>query len=205
MTEHAPSVDHKSITSLLKKWQDGCDGSEEALLRLVYAELKKISSAFLKREKGHISLQTTELVNEAYIRLMGTREIRWEDRAHYFGIAAKVMRQLISDHLRTKNAQKRGGGEPPLVLEEDLHGVTEDRRHINLQDLDMALRELDEMDPRKCKIVELRYFAGLSIEDTGKVLSISPATVKREWNVAKAWLYRYMTGHSIPGEGNRET
>ena len=183
----------EDITTLLQDWKDGRVTAGEDLIRTVYLELKKISNAYLQRDwHRDITLQSTELVNEAFIRLVGQKDVEWQDRAHFFGIAAKLMRQILIEYLRNRKAQKRGGGESNLVLDEELN--LSDRKSVDLLELDEALQELERIDYRKCRLVEYRFFAGLTIDETAEVMGISTATVKREWNLAKAWLFRYLSG-----------
>jgi len=182
----------ESITYLLQEWQRGNQDAGERLIFAVFTELRKISNAYLRKER-QTSLQPTELVNEAFIRMVDQKEIRWEDRVHFFGIAAKLMRQILVERLRKRTAQKRGGdGDPELAFDEEI--TPADSRPLDLIKLDDALKALEKVDPRKCRLVELRFFAGLTIEETAAALEISPATVKREWLLAKAWLRRHMTG-----------
>lgn len=179
------------ITSLLHDWKAGDEEAGVALIQTVYGELKKISSVYLKRSwNKDLSLQTTELVNELYIRLVGNAPIHWKDRAHFFGIAARMCRQVLTEYLRHRRAQKRGSGESLMILEEHLH-ISEDNS-VDFELLNEALQALEKFDERKTRLVELRFFAGLTIEETAEVLEISPATVKRDWLLAKTWLYRYM-------------
>jgi RNA polymerase sigma factor (TIGR02999 family) len=179
------------ITSLLKDWKSGDEEAGVALIQTVYGELKKLSSIYLKRSwNKDLSLQTTELVNELYIKLVGNSPLHWQDRAHFFGIAARMCRQVLTEYLRHRKAQKRGSGESLLMLEEHLH--ISDESSVDFESLNEALQALEKFDERKARLVELRFFAGLTIEETAEVLNISPATIKREWVTAKAWLYRYM-------------
>lgn len=179
------------ITSLLQNWKAGDEEAGVTLIQTVYGELKKISSVYLKRSwNKDLSLQTTELVNELYIRLVGNAPINWKDRAHFFGIAARMCRQVLTEYLRHRKADKRGRGESMILLEEHLHISNDDS--VDFELLNDALQALEEFDERKTRLVELRFFAGLTIEETAEVMGISQATVKRDWLLAKAWLYRYM-------------
>lgn len=185
------------ITSLLQNWKAGDEEAGVALIQTVYGELKKISSVYLKRSwNKDLSLQTTELVNELYIRLVGNAPISWKDRAHFFGISARMIRQILTEYLRNRRADKRGNGESLLQLEEELYISEEDSVDFVL--LNEALQALEQVDERKTRLVELRFFAGLTIEETAEVLNISPATVKRDWMIAKAWLYRYISHRRSP-------
>ena len=182
------SKDQKNITQLLNKVSDGDGLALERILPLVYDELRIISSKYLRDEYRKHTLQTTELVHEAYIKLIGDEKLTWENRAHFFGIAARSMRQILVDYARKRKAVKRGSGETKLSLDKAEFLITDSEEQILL--LDDALEKLEELDERASKIVELRYFSGLSIEETANMLNISAATVKRDWNFAKAWLYR---------------
>ena len=181
----------EAITCLLKEWQAGDENAREELIKAVYGELKKIARAYLNKERDIHTFQSTELVNEAFIRLVEQKDIDWEDRVHFFGITARLMRQILIEYLRKKRAQKRGGGKKDLAFDE-IEGPSE-KKPLDLIKLDEALEALEEVDPRKSRLVELRYFAGLTLEETALVQKVSVATVKREWVLAKAWLYRYIS------------
>ena len=177
-----------NVTQLLNQVSNGDEFALNSILPLVYNELRKISSKYLRDEYRHNTLQTTELVHEAYLKLIGSNSLSWESRAHFYGIAAKSMRQILVDHARKRKSQKRGKGETLLPLENANFVVGESEEQIlNLND---ALNKLETLEERSAKIVELRFFSGLSIEETAKLLNISTATVKRDWKFAKAWLYR---------------
>ncbi len=166
-------------------------GDKEALNRflpVVYNELRRLASSYLRAEYGSRTIQTTELVHEAYIKLIGGQNISWQNKAHFFGIAANSMRQILVDLARKRKSQKRGGNQTKISLFEDL--VIMDDSDDKLLALDEALKKLETLDKRLCKVVELRYFSGLTINETAEALNTSASTVKREWNVAKAWLYR---------------
>lgn len=182
----------QQVTRLLQAWQEGDRLAGDKLIPLVYMELKKIASSYLKREREDHTFQTTDLVNEAFLRLVDQTDIRWQDRVHFFGFAARIMRQILIEYLRKRLAKKRGGAQEPMALNDGIALV--DQRSLDLLKLDDALTEFERFDARKSRLVELRYFAGLTIEETAEVLGISPATVKREWVLAKAWLYSQMTG-----------
>jgi len=160
------------------------------LVPLVYEELHRVAGAYLRRERAGHTLQTTALVHEAYLRLVDQRHANWQNRAHFYGVAAQLMRRILVDHARMRQAGKRGSGELMLSLNEDI--VRGRERDVEVLALDDALKDFAEIDPQQSRIVELRYFAGLNIEETAKALGISPATVKREWNTAKAWLYNQL-------------
>lgn len=183
-------MNNSNITQLLNQIPKGNEFALEKTLKLVYDELKIISSKYLRDEYRNHTLQTTELVHEAYIKLIGDQNLTWENRAHFFGIAAKSIRQILVDYARKRKAVKRGSGQTLLSLDKAEFIVSEsDEQIINL---DQALKKLEEHDKRAFEIVELRFFSGLSIDETAELLNISPATVKRDWNYAKAWLYREM-------------
>jgi RNA polymerase sigma factor (TIGR02999 family) len=162
----------------------------EDLLPLVYDELRKLARRYLQRERPGHTLQSTALVHEAYLRMIDQHDVSWQGRAHFFGIAAQMMRRILVDHARGRDAAKRGAGACKLTLDEDLLAPAE--RDINLVALDQALDTLSKLDSQQGRIVELRFFAGLSIEETAEVLKISPATVKRDWAMAKAFLSRQL-------------
>ncbi len=177
-----------NITRFLNEYSEGNKQLLVEILPLVYNELRRISSRYLREEHRNHTFQTTELVHEAYLKLIGNENISWESRAHFFGIAAKSMRQILVDHARKRNAVKRGSGEKKLSLEEAATISTESDDQI--LSLDNALNKLESLDERSGKIVEMRFFSGLTIEETAQALNISQSTAKRDWNFAKAWLYR---------------
>jgi len=176
------------ITQLLQKWQEGNNEALETLMPLVYAELKRLAGSYLRRERPDHTLQSAALVNEAYLRLVDQTQTQWQNKAHFFGIAAQMMRRILADHARGHNAAKRGAGMPELELNEVV--AQAQTKSVDLLDLEDALQKLEKLDAQQGKIVELRFFGGLSIEDTANVLGISPATVKRDWAAARAWLFR---------------
>ncbi len=182
----------QEITRMLQEWSGGKQEALDALLPLVYAELHRQASRYLRRERAGHTLQTTALIHEAYLKLIDQREVNWQNRAHFFGIAAQAMRRILVDYARERHRAKRGGIGENLPLEEAALVVSEERR-VDLVALDEALTRLAKFDERQARIVELRYFSGLSIEETAEVLRISPATVKSDWNVAKAWLRHEIT------------
>ena len=181
----APGPDE--VTRLLEELSNGKTGALEELLPLVQAELRRQAARYLRRERPNHTLQPTALVHEAFLRLIEQRDVRWQNRAHFFGIAAQAMRRILVDHARTHGRAKRGGGAPMVTLDEAV--VAAEERSIDLLALDQALERLAVEDPRQAKVVELRFFGGLSVEETALVMDISPATIKREWTMAKAWLY----------------
>jgi RNA polymerase sigma factor (TIGR02999 family) len=177
------------VTQLLSQLSSGDTAALDVLLPRIYSELHGLASNYLRREyrKDH-TLQPTALVHEAYLRLVNQRESRWESRAHFFGAAANVMRQILVDHARRHTAEKRGGEFEKMQLEESIV-IQSNEKSFELLALDEALEELEKFDAQKSKIVELRYFGGLSVAETAEVLGVSEITVKRHWRVAKAWLY----------------
>ena len=174
------------VTQLLLDWNAGDQAALAELMPLVYAELHQIAARQLRRERHDHTLQPTALVHEAWLRLVQTSRLTWQNRAHFLGVAAELMRRVLVDHARRRDAERRGGGETRLALDEAL-GVAQ-VRDINLLALDDALTSLGALDPRQSRIVELKYFGGLEIEEIAEVIGISPATVKRDWNMAKSWL-----------------
>jgi RNA polymerase sigma factor (TIGR02999 family) len=177
----------KDVTQLLVDWGKGDKQALDGLMPLVYDELHRIASRYLRRERPGHTLQTTALINEAYMRLVDQNRVSWQSRAHFFGVAAQMMRRILVDHARSHLYAKRGGGAQKLTLDEAI--ATPQERDLDLVALDDALTTLAEVDPQQGRIIELRFFGGLTIDETAEVLSISPATVKRDWNMAKAWLY----------------
>ncbi len=191
-------ADADGITRLLREWQDGHPGAFDRLVPLVYQELKTIASRQLSRERRNDHLQTTVLVNEAYVRLFGQREVDWQNRGHFFAVAAQVIRRLLVDHARHRRRQKRGGGADAIALDDAIVEAPPAVDAVDAIALDRALRKLEQVDPQAAKIVELRFFAGLTIEETAAALDISTATVKREWAIAKGWLHRELSGGGSP-------
>ena len=164
----------------------------EELIPLVYAELHRQAHNYLRREYKNRTLQTTELINEAYLKLRAQKDLKFESRTHFFAIASNLMRQILVDHARTKHRLKRGGPQSDLPLDEALH-VGADGVDLDLIDLDSALQRLEKLDMQQAKIVELKYFGGLSIQETADIVGISPATVKRDWNLARIWLFNELS------------
>jgi RNA polymerase sigma factor (TIGR02999 family) len=189
------SVGAAQITRLLHQWQDGSRDAFERLVPLVYDELHTLASRQLAHEWRHDRLQTTAVVNEAYVKLFGQRDIDWQNRGHFFAIAAHVMRRILVDHARRERRQKRGGGSLPVELNEAVPAPGPPIDAVDALDLDRALAKLEQLDPHQGRIVELRFFGGLTIEETAASLGVSPATVKREWSLAKGWLHRELTGN----------
>jgi RNA polymerase sigma factor (TIGR02999 family) len=184
-----PDHDRQDVTRLLKAWSDGDQHALDDLLPVVYAEVRRLARSYLRRERSDHTLQPTALVHEAYLRLVDQRDVRWQNRAHFFGIAAQIMRRILVDHARMRHAGKRGNGLAPVALDDAMQVAAPDA-DLDVVALDEALETLAELDPRQARIVELRYFGGLSIEETGEIVNLSPATVKREWAAARAWLRR---------------
>lgn len=182
------------VTELLVRWRDGDRDALEALMPLVYDELRRLAHHYLRQERTDHTLQSTALVHEAYLRLAGQNPPQWQNRAHFFGIAAHVMRQILVEYARGRGTAKRGGNVCRLTLDDAV--ALPQQAVVDIVELDRALTELAELDEQQSRIVELRFFAGLTIEDTSEVLGISPATVKRGWVTARAWLYRAMTGEA---------
>ena len=176
------------ITRMLIALTDGNTEVVNNLLPLIYDELRKLAGNYLRRERSSHTLQPTALVHEAYIKLIDQKQVKWQNRAHFFGIAAQIMRRLLVDHARKHTADKRGGEIEKLPIEEEIL-VVSNEKSAELLALNEALENLETLDPQKAKIVELRYFGGLSIEETAEVLGVSIATVNRQWRMAKAWLY----------------
>ncbi|HKD18435.1 MAG TPA: sigma-70 family RNA polymerase sigma factor [Thermoanaerobaculia bacterium] len=177
----------QEVTALLREWSAGDRGALERLMPLVYEELRKLAASHLRSERGNHTLQPTALVHEAYLRLVGQRSVTWASRAHFYGIAAQMMRRVLVDHARRRQAAKRSPGTLFLDLGEEAPAAQADPAP-ELLVLDRALTELERLDPRQARVVELRFFAGLSVEETAEVAGISTATVKREWKTARAFL-----------------
>jgi RNA polymerase sigma factor (TIGR02999 family) len=189
MTEHIPSP--HEITHLLIAWSNGSQDALEQLYPLVYEELRRLAHRYMSRERPGHTLQTTAVVHEAYLRLIDQRHAQWQNRAHFFAIAAQMMRRILITHAQSHAYAKRGGGTLKVSLDEA--AVLSQERAGELLALDDALGSLTALDPRRSQVVELRFFGGLSNEEIAEVLKISPNTVTRDWNVAKAWLYREMS------------
>jgi RNA polymerase sigma factor (TIGR02999 family) len=176
------------VTGLLLAWGKGDDAALEQLIPLVHAELRRIASRHMAHERVGHSLQATALVNEAYLRLVDVRQMKWQDRAHFFAMSARLMRRILVDFARSRGYQKRGGGVEKVSFDEGL--VVSNERGSDLVALDDALNALAEVDARKSQVVEMRFFGGLSVEETAEALHVSPETVMRDWKLAKAWLLR---------------
>jgi RNA polymerase sigma factor (TIGR02999 family) len=179
------------VTTLLVEWKGGNAYALDQLVPLVEGELRRLAKVYLRREKSDHTLQSTALVNEAWIRLIDQKQSGWQNRAHFVAIAARLMRQILVDHARANQAEKRGGGKSLLALDEAL-GIPE-RGTVGVVALDDALKLLAELDQQQAQIVEMRFFGGLTIEETAEALGVSPATVKRDWTVARGWLFRELS------------
>jgi RNA polymerase sigma-70 factor (ECF subfamily) len=181
-----------AVTELLRAWSDGDEGALERLVPLVEAELRRLARGYMGRERRGHTLQVTALVNEAFLRLTDARRLRWQDRAHFLGISARLMRRVLVDHARARGYQKRGGGAQRVTLDEAL--LVSPEPAVDLVALDRALVALAAADIRKSRVIELRFFGGLSVEETADVLHVSADTVKRDWRLAKLWLLRELDG-----------
>jgi RNA polymerase sigma factor (TIGR02999 family) len=190
---HGPS---SPVTELLVRWRGGDRNALDALMPLVYDELRRIAQHYLRGERPGHTLQSTALVNEAYVRMVAQDFPQWQNRAHFFAVAAQLMRQILVDHARSYRAAKRGGGVCKLALE-DAQGSAAPQ-DVDIIALDDALKTLATMDEQQSRVVELKFFGGLSIEDTAEVLGISASTVKRDWITARAWLYRELDRSAAP-------
>ena len=183
------------VTRILHEWKDGNREALDRLIPIVYEELRTIASRQLAREWRHDRLQTTTVVNEAYVKLFAQRQVDWQNRGHFFAIAAQLMRRILVDHARRELREKHGGGVIHVELSDALSTAAESSLDVlDAVALDAALQKLEALDPDQGRIVELRFFGGLTVEETAAALGISPATVKREWAVAKGWLHRELTG-----------
>ena len=186
------TVNADDLTELLVEWGQGDKAALDRLTPLVYDEIRRIAHRYVQREREGQTLQTTALVNEAYLRLAGSANIAWQNRAHFYAVTAQVMRRILIDHARRRQYVKHGGEieRVPFEVAGSEVGLMSQPRASELLALDEALDELARLDPRKSRVVELRYFGGLSLEETAKVLEVSPMTVRRDWRAAKAWLFR---------------
>ena len=182
----------QQITQLLNQWSNGEAKVLDDLMPLVYVELRRQASGYLRRERSNHTLQPTALINEAYLKLIDQRDVKWQNRAHFFAIAAQAMRRILVDHARERKREKRGGAAENLPIDEALTIVSEEKA-VDLVALDEALNKLVTFDERQAKVVELRYFSGLSIDETAAVLNVSNVTIRRDWNMAKAWLHQEIT------------
>jgi len=178
----------QNVTELLVGWSNGDKEALDRIMPIVYDELRKQAARYLRRERVGHTLQTTALIHEAYIRLVDQKNVRWQNRAHFFGISAQLMRRILVDHARTKGRAKRGGSDIRVSLDDA--NLIAKATDLDIIAVDEALERLAQIDEQQSKIVELRFFSGLTVEETAEVLKISPATVKRDWSMAKAWLHR---------------
>src|ERR1700675_4072341 len=194
--------DHGEVSGLLRAWSDGDRAALDRLTPIVYDELRRLAGHYMKGERPGHSLQTTALVNEAYMRLVDYKSMQWQNRAHFFAVSAQLMRRILVEHARRHNL-KRGGGVQHVSLEET--AIVDDDQPADLVALDDAMNALARIDPRKMQVVEMRFFGGLSVEETAEVLKVSPKTVKRDWRAARAWLYRELTGGTTNGLRTLET
>ena len=176
------------VTQLLLAWADGDKQALEALMPIVYRELHRLARRYMAGERVQHTLQASALVNEAYLKLIDVERVQWQNRAHFFGVSAQMMRRILVDFARSRNYQKRGGGAQQVTLNEELIPSSGNRN--DLAALDDALKTLESIDPRKVRVVEMRFFAGLSVEETAEAMQLSPETVMRDWKFAKAWLQR---------------
>ena len=180
-----------NVTQMLNEWSEGKQDVLNELMPLVYEELRRQASRHLRKERAGHTLQTTALIHEAYLKLVDQRNVRWQNRSHFFAIASQAMRRILVDHARERNREKRGGAAENLPLEEAMFAVSKEKP-VDLVALDEALTRLAELDRRQARIVELKYFGGLGNEETAEVLGVSNATVRRDWNFAKAWLHQQL-------------
>lgn len=180
------------ITHLLREWSDGDQQALDKLTPLVYEELRQQAARYLRRERAGHTLQTTALINEAYLRLIDAKDVRWQSRAHFFAIAANLMRRVLVDHARRRDAEKRGGEHLRMTLDDAMAVTT--TPDVDVLAIDEALNKLARIDSQQALVVELRFFSGLSVEETAAALGVSPATIKRDWSVARAWLRREIGG-----------
>ena len=192
----APSQTN-DVTELLVAWSHGDQAARDQLMPVVYDELHRLARRYMSRELPGHTLQTSALVNEAFLRLVDQKSVHWQNRAHFYGIAAQMMRRILVDYARGRNYAKRGAGAPTVTLDEGL--IVSDERSAEVVAVHEALEELAKLDPRKGQIVELRFFGGLSIEETANILGVSPGTVMRDWTLAKAWLHREMSPEASNG------
>jgi RNA polymerase sigma-70 factor, ECF subfamily len=189
-----PSLPPQEVTQLLVDWGNGNQAALDRLMPLVYTELRQLAHRYMRWERPGHTMQTTALIHEAYLRLVDQNQVRWQHQAHFFGIAARLMRQILIEHARSHTRAKRGGGVGTISL--DKAAIVSQARATELLALDDALERLATIDPRKSQVVELRFFGGLSVEEAAQVLNIAPNTVLRDWRMAKAWLRREISYES---------
>jgi RNA polymerase sigma factor (TIGR02999 family) len=185
--------DHE-ITALLKSWREGSDEAGDTLMARIHRELRRIAGSYLRRERPDPTLQATAVVHEAYIRLMPQRKVHWENRAHFFGIAAQMMRRVLVDHARRRKAVKRSSPDGPVITISDEHAAADEQDPVDVLNLHTALKALARIDHRQARMIEQRYFAGLTVEEIAATTKCSPATVKRELASAKQWLRKFLSG-----------
>ena len=183
----------QNITEILRQWSGGKQEALDQLMPLVYAELHRQAAQYLRRERANHTLQTTALIHEAYLKLIDQRNVNWESRTHFFAIAAQSMRRILVDYAKTRNREKRGGAEENLPLKEALQIQAKEEKTVDLITLDEALTKLSKIDEQQVRVVEMRYFTDLSLEETAEALGVSRATAARDWSVAKAWLLRELS------------
>jgi RNA polymerase sigma factor (TIGR02999 family) len=191
-SHHKVPKEAENITDLLVSYSRGDKESLDKLMPIVYDELRRQAARYLRRELPGHTLQTTALIHEAYVRLVDQRNVQWQNRAHFFGIAAQMMRRILVDHARTKKRAKRGGSHIKVSLDDANIAVRS--QDLDVVAVDEALSRLAKIDEQQSRVVELRFFSGLTVEETAEVIHISPATVKRDWSMAKAWLHRELSG-----------
>lgn len=184
----------EGITQLLINWRNGDTAALDQLMPIVYEELRRLARGFMGKERNNHTLQTSALINEAYLKLVDQDETNWQNRAHFFAVAAQIMRHILVDHARSYGYEKRGAGAQRVGLDDA--NVFNEQRAGELVALDEALTNLAAVDPRKSRLVELRFFGGLNIDETAEVMDLSPTTVQREWRAAKAWLQRFIKGEN---------
>ena len=201
-SEDDPEPSAEDVSGLLRAWSDGDRDALDRLTPIVYAELHRLARIYMKRERPGHSLQATALVNEAYMRLVDYKGMQWQNRAHFFAVSAQLMRRILVEHARRHNL-KRGGNVLHIALDEAV--VAGESRDANLVLLDEAMNTLAQFDARKAQVVEMRFFGGLSVDETAEVLKVSPVTVMRDWTTAKAWLFRELAGSKNDGLGSLET
>jgi RNA polymerase sigma factor (TIGR02999 family) len=195
----AIAYDPNEIARLLQAWGDGDREAFDDLLPLVYDELHRQAHRFLRRERRNHTLQTTALIHEAYLKLVEQKRVNWQNRDHFFAISANVMRRILVNYANARHREKRGGSAENVDLDESI-SIAVNTTEVDLSGLDEALTRLGKMDKQQERIVELRYFSGLTIEETAQVLDVSPATIKRDWRMTKAWLHRELSGKDESGE-----
>jgi RNA polymerase sigma factor (TIGR02999 family) len=184
--------DSHHVTELLRKWTEGNSAAMDELLPYIYDELRRRAARYLRRERGNHTLQTTALVHEAYLKLVDQKAVRWKDRGHFFAVAAQAMRRILVDHAKYKNRAKRGGELPDIQLDAAVENAILESK-VDIEALDEALSRLAAVDPDQERLVELRFFAGLSLDEAAAAMNISRATAAREWQVAKSWLHRELS------------